>query len=209
MTNGNVRPGTFGAWCTTKLNTVPLPEATSNRIAASLVLPHRGHRRVLQGAVGPLLEAQFVRVDAVPEELGVPRGRGPHHACRRRDRRAPARGRLGRLSAGLNFMMRQIISATSSSCRPARDLLGDEEALAQRGLLRADHVGQFGCDADLFARPQVAVVGLLAVGGDDADIAGLVEQFEDLASGSSSARTPPSPIIVHTWIIAGGATMPG
>ena len=29
MTNGRVRPGTFGAWCTTKLNTVPLPLATT------------------------------------------------------------------------------------------------------------------------------------------------------------------------------------
>src|SRR5690606_3357017 len=29
MTNGRVRPGTFGAWCTTKLNTVPRPPATT------------------------------------------------------------------------------------------------------------------------------------------------------------------------------------
>ena len=43
------------------------------------VLPQRGHRRVLQGAVGPLLDPQFVCVHAVPEELGVARRRGPHH----------------------------------------------------------------------------------------------------------------------------------
>ena len=90
------------------------------------------------------------------------------------------------------------------------DLLRDEEALAQRRPLRAHDVGQLGRDADLLAGAQVPVVGLLAVGRDDADIACVVEQFEDLGQRIVvGARTPPRPIIVHTWIIAGGATMPG
>ena len=56
------------------------------------------------------------------------------------------------------------------------DLLSDEEALTERGLLRADHIGEFRDDADFLAGPQIPVIGLLAVGGDHADVSGVVEQ---------------------------------
>ena len=76
-----------------------------------------------------------------------------------------------------------------------------KNALAERGPLGADHVGQFGGDADLLAGPQVAVVGLLAVGGDHADIACVVEQFEDLAQrivvGTDAAQAHHRPHLDH------------
>ena len=113
MTNGSVRPGTSGAWCTTKLNTVPLPLATLIFDGRLFVLPQRGHRRMLQAAVGPLLDAQLVRVapsqknfvsrdDAGRIVASASRSSG---TCEHRHQR----------SAGLNFIMRHIISATSSS----------------------------------------------------------------------------------------------
>ncbi len=76
-------------------------------------------------------------------------------------------------------------------------------------LLRSNDIGQLGRDANLLTRLQVPVIGLLTVRGDDADIACLVEQFDDLAQRVVIGRTPPRPIIVQTWIIAGGATVPG
>src|ERR1700736_4158778 len=63
------------------------------------------------------------------------------------------------------------------------DVLVDEPALTERGLLRADHVAHLGGDTDLFARSQIPVVGLLAVGGDHTDIPCAVEQLHHRAHG--------------------------
>ena len=162
-----------------------------------LVLPHRGHRRVLQAAVGRCLDAQFVRLDAVPEELGVPRGGRPHHGVGVQivgHRRLIGIARPELHDAPVHFG--DILVADLPD-----DVLVDEIAFAQRGLLRPDHVGQFGADADLFAGAQVAVVGLLAVGRDDADIACLVEQFDDarqrVVVGANSAQPQHRPDLDH------------
>ena len=155
---------------------------------------------MLQAAVGPLLDAQLVRVDAVPEELRVPRRRRTHHrvgvevvghGC----------GTGASCIAGLNFMMRHIISATSSSptCQVIFCVMKKPSPSAVR--FGPDDVGQLGRDADLLAGPQVPVVGLLAVGRDDADIACVVEQSEDLAQrvvvGPDAAEAHHRPHLDH------------
>ena len=138
-----------------------------------------------------------MRLDAVPEELGVPRRRRPHH-------------RVGVQIVGHSRLIG--IARPELHDAPVHfgdilvadlpdDVLVDEIALAQRGLLRPDHVGEFGADADLFARAQIAVIGLLAVGGDHTDIAGLVEQFDDpgqrVVVGANSAQPHHRPHLDH------------
>ena len=136
---------------------------------------------MLQRAVRALLDAQFVRVDAVPEELGVLRRRRPHRrSASRSSGTVGARGRVALGRDELHDAPHHL--GDDPHRRPDQVMrLGDEEPLAERGPLRADDIGQLGGDADFFTGPQIAVVGLLAVGRDHADIACVVEQFEDLA----------------------------
>ena len=133
---------------------------------------------MLQCAVGPLLDAQFVCVDPVPEELGIAGRSGAHHQIGVEILRY-ARGTslVGRLEL---HDAPEHVGDLFAVDRPG-DLLVDEEALAQCGLFGTDDVGEFSADAHLFAGTQVAVVGLLAVGGHDADITGVVEHPDDLA----------------------------
>jgi hypothetical protein len=120
---------------------VPLPAGHLIFDRCLFVLPQGGHRRVQKAAVGPLLDAQLVGVDAVPEELGVPRGRGPHH-------------RVGveivrDLGTGISVGGPELHDAPHHlgdvlvADLPA-DLLRDAETLAQRRPLRADDVGELG-----------------------------------------------------------------
>jgi hypothetical protein len=55
-----------------------------------------------------------------------------------------------------------------------------EEPFPERGLLRPGHVLQDRRDTEEISRTQVAVVGLLAVRRDDADVAGLVDKSHQL-----------------------------
>ncbi len=57
------------------------------------------------------------------------------------------------------------------------DLLIDEIALTQGGLLGADDADDLGAHRHLLAGLEVPVIGLVAVGGHDTDIPGIVEQL--------------------------------
>ena len=118
-------------------------------------------------------------VHAVPKEFGVARRRRAHHRVRVEivgyGRRCPLVSIGGPELHDAPHHLGDILVTDL----PA-DPLGDEEALSECGLLGADHIGQLGDDADVLARPQIPVVGLLAVGRDHADIPGVVEQAEDL-----------------------------
>ena len=146
---------------------------------------------------GLRLDPQFVRLDAVPEELGVARGGRPHHGVGVQivgHRRLIGIARPELHDAPVHFGDILVTDLPD-------DVLVDEIAFAQRGLLRPDHVGELGADADLFAGAQVPVVGLLAVGRDDADIAGLVEQFDDpgqrVVVGANPAQPQHRPDLDH------------
>jgi len=54
---------------------------------------------------------------------------------------------------------------------------GEEPALPEAGLLRAHHVLEHRLDGDVLTWPEVAVIGLIAVGGHDGGEAGLVEDL--------------------------------
>src|SRR5579864_1850875 len=58
---------------------------------------------------------------------------------------------------------------------------GDEPAFAQGGALGAGDVEEAGADGQVLAELEVAVVGLVAVGGDDRGVAGLVQDAGHLA----------------------------
>ena len=134
---------------------------------------------MLQAAVGALLDAQLVCVHAVPEELGVPRRRRAHHRVSVEVIRNGCSSRLIGIGGPELHDAPHHLGDILVTDLPA-DPLGDEEALTECGLLGADDIGQLGGDADLLARPQVPVIGLLAVGRDHADIPCVVEQPEDL-----------------------------
>ena len=118
-------------------------------------------------------------VHAIPEELGVPRRRRAHHRVRVEIIRYGRSSRLISIGGPELHDAPHHLGDILVTDLPA-DPLGDEEALTECGLLGADDIGQLGGDADLLARPQVPVVGLLAVGCDHADIPCVVEQPEDL-----------------------------
>ena len=86
-------------------------------------------------------------------------------------------------SAGLNFNDPPVHFGHVFVADLPGDPLADEVALAECGVLGADDVGQLGDDADILAWTQVAVIRLIAVGGDDADKACVVEQFHDRTDG--------------------------
>ena len=70
------------------------------------------------------------------------------------------------------------------------DVLVDEPALTERGLLGTDDVAHFGGDGHLLTGAQIPMVGLLAVGGDHADVSGAVEQLHHRAHGVVGRTLP-------------------
>ena len=109
MTNGNERPGTFGAVHHEAEHRAPAAGDVVGR--GFLVLPHRGQRRVLQAAVGLALDPQFVRLTPSQKNWVSREDDGRIMASASR-----SSGTAGlSASLGRNFMMRQSISATSSS----------------------------------------------------------------------------------------------
>src|ERR1700733_11818596 len=145
------------------------------------VLPDGRHRGVLQAAVGPLLDPKLMRLDAIPEKLGVHGFRGPHHGVG-----VQVLGhRAGRdlRFAGLEFEYPPVHFGDVFVSDPPDDVLVDEPALAETGLLGSHHVAHLRGDADVFAWLQIAVIGLLAVRGDHADVAVVVHQLHDRAHG--------------------------
>ena len=122
-----------------------------------------------------------------------------------------ARRRRVRL-AGLEFQYAPLHLGDILVTDAPGDVLVDEPALTERGLLRADHVAHLGGDTDLLARPQIPVVGLLAVGGDHADIPCAVEQLHHRAHGivgrTLTAQTEHRPHLNHRrW--GDNSRMPG
>lgn len=162
---------------------------------------------MLQCPVATLLDAKLVGVHPVPEELGVLRRRRPHHGVGVEVLRHLG-GCLLILSGDEFHDAPHHFGNILVTDRP-RDPLGDEEGLAQGGLLGAHHIGQFGGDTDLFTGPQIPVVGLLAVGGNHTDVPGVVEEAQDLAQRIVVGPDTAEAIMVQTWIMAGGATIPG
>jgi len=140
---------------------------------------------MLQRTIGALLDTQLVRGDTVPKELGVPRGSGPQH--RRRievRRRRIIGGRRGRreLEDAEHHLRNNLTCAVFFGYFP--DVTGGvEPPLPQRGFLRTHHVLEHRLDGDLLPRFQVAVIGLVAVGGDHGGETGRVEDVAHRAAG--------------------------
>ena len=122
-----------------------------------------------------------MRLDAIPEELGVLGFRGPHHGVGVQVLGHRA-GRVLRF-AGLEFEYPPVHFGDVFVADPPNDVLVDEPTLAETGLLGSDHVAHLRGDADFLARLQVPVIRLLAVRRDHADVAVVVHQLHDRAHG--------------------------
>ena len=127
---------------------------------------HRPRRVAQRPALPAPLDPQFPGRGPGPEERGVRRHLRPHDQGR-------GGGRPG-LRAELEdpevHGRHRLIPRVPGGTR------GHEPALTQRGPLGAGDVEQAGPHADLLTMPQVAVVDLVAVGGHDGGVAGLIER---------------------------------
>ena len=146
-------------------------------------------------AVPAALDAQLTDGSTGPEERRVRRDHRPHHGTEVR------RGRFGRrrrdpLPARAELQDPEVHGGDRLVAAIPSVPGGEEPAFAERGLLRPDHVGQGDPDFELLSVPQIAVVDLVAVGGDDRGIASLVQRVHHLA-GRVAAGTGHRALAVH------------
>ena len=152
---------------------------------------HRAHRarRVAQrAAAAAALDAQLVAGGALPEEGGVRRDHRPQHVAAAAPPRGRGSGRFRRRRGGRNFRIRNIIDATASvpTYQVLRVVTNQPSPSAVR--FGPGHPLQAGAHRDLLAGAQIAVVLLLAVGGDDGGEPGFVQRGR--TSGPAGRRDP-------------------
>lgn len=137
-------------------------------------LPRGGDRWMPQRSVVEPLNPQLVCGDAVPEERRVARGGGSDESG---GIEVGRRIRGPGLRSGRELQYPKVHLRDDLVIDAPRVARGEEPALSQRGVLRADEVDELGADRHLLAGRDVPVVDGVAVGRDHRCVTGRVEEF--------------------------------